>query len=435
MKIEPASALGWAAALLVVSAFFAASEAGLLGTSLPRLRNLAEKGGWTARAALWMTRRRTVLLTVTLVGVTASRYFAEQIATEASLRWDPVLGPIVAAVAMTLVVLIFCEAIPIQLAARAPEAVVMRASPAIATVAIVLSPVLIVLWALSRTLLWVMGIRKGQTEHRVSEEHLRAIIDVGTAQGVLGEQERLMLHRILDFEDLTAGEVMTPRTELTAVEAGTPLGEALRMGLESGHSRLPVFRETIDNVVGIFHLKDAVEYARSQELAGPVGQVAREATFVPDSLPADVLLKQMQAGRRTASIVKDEYGGTAGIVTLEDLVEELVGAIEDEYDTGEQPEVQEVAPGEWSCDGGANLHQVEEAAGVTLPEGPWDTIAGFVLSLAEQVPSEGDAFVWEQFEFQVTKMDDTRIERVLVKRKDMKVKRDGTDMKEDSPHG
>jgi CBS domain containing-hemolysin-like protein len=417
VDIEPATAFEWVAVLLVVSAFFAASEAGLLGTSLPRLRNLAEKGGWTARTALWMVRRRSLLLTVTLVGITASLYFAERLATEAALRWNNVLGPVVVAVAMTLVVLVFCEAIPIQLAARAPEAVVMRGAPILAVVSAVLSPVLAVLWALSRSLLWLMGVRRGQIEHRVSEEHLRAIIDVGTAQGVLGEQERLMLHRILDFEDLTAGQVMTPRTELVTVDADTPLGEALQLGLESGHSRLPVFRETIDNVVGIFHLKDSVQLARRGDLAGRVGDLAREAAFVPDSLPADVLLQRLQAARRTAAIVKDEYGGTAGLVTLEDLLEELVGAIQDEYDTGEQPEVQEIAPGEWSCDGGANLHAVEEVTGVQMPEGPWDTMAGFILSLAEQVPAEGDVVEWGPFEFTVAAMDDTRIERVLLRRK------------------
>lgn len=243
------------------------------------------------------------------------------------------------------------------------------------------------------------------------------MIEVGSQQGAIPEPEREMLRRILDFGDLTAGEVMTPRTDLIAVEKDASIVEAVRLGLETGHSRLPVYSETIDNIVGILHLKDCLPYLRNGQTDIRAGAVARPALFVPETLPADVLLRRLQQAGRTVAIVKDEFGGTAGMVTMEDLLEEIVGSIQDEHDAGEQPEIVQIAPNQWLCSGSANVPTLEVKMGITLPEGPWDTVSGLIIHHLGRVPAVGEKVAVNGVEFEVVKMDGTRVEQVKVARR------------------
>lgn len=404
-------------ALLIASFVFSASEAAFLGAGIARVRQLAEQGDWRARLAEWMLRRRAYVLAVALIGITASNYSAERLATQVAVGYHVVWGPIVAVAVMTTVVVLICEILPIHLAARVPEIVATRAAPLLVAASVVLAPAVVVLWSAGQLMLRLMGLRQAQVRQRVSEEHLRALIDVGTAQGALDEDERLWLHRVLNFGDLTAGQVMTPRTDLVAVPAEASAGEALRLGLDTGHSRLPVYEGTIDNVVGLFHLKDALPLARAGNLDQPVRAVARPALFVPDSLPADELLRRLQSARRTAAVVKDEFGGTAGLVTVEDLLEEIVGSIQDEYDAGEEPEIVSKGPNEWVCSGLAKPQALEEATGVELPQGSWDTVGGFIMSLIEQVPKVGDQVTWGPLELTVAEMDDAKLEKIIVRKR------------------
>lgn len=416
MESSTAGDLPGVAALLVISALCSASEAGLLGASLSRVRRLVEEGDWRARLVAAMLRRRGAVLAVVLLGITASNYTAERLAIEAAIKIDPVLGPTVAAILMTIVVLVFCDVIPIHIGARAPEDTALRLSPFLAVVSVALAPVVLVLWVASRGVLWLMGMRPGTEAPEVSEQQIRAIIDAGEAQGVLDEGERLMLHRALGFADHTAGQVMTPRTEVVAVEVGTTIGEAMRLSLDAGSSRLPVYRERIDDVVGVFYVKDAVPYARANALDRAVEEIARPALFVPDSLPADDLLRRLQAAGRTVAIVKDEFGGTAGIVTVEDLMEEIVGAIQDEYDVAEKPEVVQVAPDQWLCSGLANPHLVEETTKVDLPDGEWDTLSGVIIAELGRLPAVGETVTVGRLELRVERIHGTRVDSVHVRR-------------------
>jgi len=416
VESSPAGDLWGVAALLIASALFAASEAGLLGASLSRVRRSAEEGDWRARIVEFMLRRRGATLAVVLFGITASNYTAERLAVQASLSIDPVLGPTIAAIVMTIVILVFCDVIPIQIGARAPEETSARLSPFLALATVVLAPVIVILWAVSRVVLFLMGDGLASSSPELNEEQLRAMIDAGEAQGVLDEGERLMLHRALRFSDRTAGQVMTPRTEIVAVEEGTPVREALELSLEEGSSRLPVYRERIDDVTGIFYLKDAVPYCRRGQLDLPVEQIARPPLFVPDSLPADELLRRLQSAGRTMAIVKDEFGGTAGLVTVEDLLEEIVGAIQDEADLAEQPEILQVAPRQWLCDGLVNPHLVEEAVGAELPDNDADTLSGLIIAELGRLPEVGETVVLGRLELRVERIRGTRVESVRVQK-------------------
>jgi putative hemolysin len=408
--------LAGVAALLVTSALFTAGEAGLLGASLSRVRKLAGQGDRAARLVEAMIRQRGAVLAVVLLGITACNYTAERLVIEIALGINSVWGPLVAAAVMTVVVLVFCEVVPIQIGAKAPEDTARRIAPFIFLAAILLAPLVAGLWLISRGVLWLMGVRGRLEEAEVSEQYLRAIIDASEAQGVLDEGERLMLHRALGFADRTAAQVMTPRTEVVAVEVGTSIGEAIRISLKSGSSRLPVYRERIDNVVGVFYLKDALGQARAKALNQPVETIARSALFVPDSLPADQLLHRLQTAGRTLAIVKDEFGGTAGIVTVEDLLEEIVGAIQDEYDAAEQPEIMQVGPDRWLCDGLASPHLLEETTNVELPPGEWDTVSGVIIAHLGRLPRVGEVVRVGRLELGVERIFGTRVERVHVRK-------------------
>ncbi|NPV47437.1 MAG: HlyC/CorC family transporter [Armatimonadetes bacterium] len=400
--------------LLIISAFFSGSEAAFLAVSRTRVRQLEEEGRPGARLLHFLLRRRPLVLTTLLLGITLSNYTAERLATGLAVEHlDPRLGPLVAVVVMTTVIIVCCEVIPIHFGARYPEALARVASTVVAPVALLLSPLVMSLSVLSRGLLHVLGVRTGSLLPGISEDHLKAMIEQSEEQGVLAAGERRMMHGVLDFGEQTVAQVMTPRPDMVCVEAREPLAEALRLGLESNHSRLPVYENTPDDIVGVLYLKDLLPYVLTDELDRECRVVARSVHHVPETLPANELLTQLQHQHRTLAIVKDEYGGTAGLVTIEDLLEEIVGDIHDEYDT-EEPEIVVVGPGEFLCDARVALHQLEDAVSEELPTEEYDSLGGLVLDLAGRIPAVGEVFRWGRLRFEVTAVTGPRVEQVRV---------------------
>ncbi len=392
--------------LLIISAFFSGSEAAFLAVSRTRVRQLEEEGRPGARLLHFLLRRRPLVLTTLLLGITLSNYTAERLATGLAVEHlDPRL--------MTTVIIVCCEVIPIHFGARYPEALARVASTVVAPVALLLSPLVMSLSVLSRGLLHVLGVRTGSLLPGISEDHLKAMIEQSEEQGVLAAGERRMMHGVLDFGEQTVAQVMTPRPDMVCVEAREPLAEALRLGLESNHSRLPVYENTPDDIVGVLYLKDLLPYVLTDELDRECRVVARSVHHVPETLPANELLTQLQHQHRTLAIVKDEYGGTAGLVTIEDLLEEIVGDIHDEYDT-EEPEIVVVGPGEFLCDARVALHQLEDAVSEELPTEEYDSLGGLVLDLAGRIPAVGEVFRWGRLRFEVTAVTGPRVEQVRV---------------------
>lgn len=361
--------------------------------------------------------RRPVILTTLLLGITLSNYSAERLATLVSLRaMDPQWGPVVAIVVMTIVVIVCCEVIPIHFGARYPEKVARWASIVVLPVATVLMPVVVVLSLVSRGLLYLLGVRSGSLLPGVSEDHLKAMIEQSEEQGVLEAGERRMMYGVLDFGEQTAAQVMTPRPDMVCVEAEDPLAEALRLGLEHNHSRLPVYDETPDDIIGVVYLKDLLPYVMTDDLDRPCRVVARSVHHVPEALPVNEVLEQLQRQHRTLAVVKDEYGGTAGLITIEDLLEEIVGDIHDEYDEGEVAEIVPLGECDWRCEARVALHQLEEYVGEDLPTEDYDSLGGLVLDLAGHIPQVGEVFHWRSLELTVEAVSGPRVERIHVRR-------------------
>jgi putative hemolysin len=399
---------------LCASAFFSASEAAFLALSRTRVRQLRERGGISARLLSLQHRHRGIVLTVVILGITLSNYTAERLATLLAVSHYGVhVGPVVAVVVMTIVIIICCEVVPIQVGALASERLARIVAFVIAPLTLVLLPIVLILSFVSRGLLWVFGVRSGNMLPGVSEEHLKAMIEQSEEQGVVDAGERRMMHGVLDFGERIAAQIMTPRPDIVAVEAHQTIAAALQLGLQEHHSRLPVYENSTDNIIGILHLKDLLPYVVNGELDREVRRVARCAHHVPEYLAADDLLRQLQSRRAMLAVVKDEYGGTAGLVTVEDLLEEIVGDIADEYDV-EEPEITEVSAGELLCDARIGLHQLEAYVPGDLPSEDYESLGGLVLDLAGRVPAQGESFSWRGLTLTVEAITGPRLEKIRV---------------------
>ncbi len=400
--------------LLFASAFFTASEIGFLAISRSRVERMRESGTWVTRVVSYLHARRALLLSVLVLGITSCNYMAERIATGVASQWaGPSLGPLVALVAMTSIILVFCETTPMHWAAGNVERAVRLAGVPVYLLSVLLTPVVFVIATTARALLRLFGVRAAVVLPSLSEEQLKAMIETSKEQGGLEASERRMLRGVLAFGDQTVAEVMIPRRDMVCVEQTDPLQHALDVGIESHHSRLPVYDETPDDIVGVVSLKDLLPYLAAGEMEEPCKIAARPAYHVLESLPADIALRQLQGARQLMAIVKDEYGGTAGLVTVEDLLEEIVGDILDEYDQ-EEPEVLPVRPHEYVCDGGVSLRILGNYVQQPLPVTEFDSLGGWLLELAGRIPDAQQRFEVDGLELIVEQVTETRIRKVRV---------------------
>ena len=411
--LPPGAGLALIALFLGLQALFAASEIGFLAVTKARVRQMRDSGSWAAALVAILQQYRPVVLTALLIGITGSVYYAERVAANLAIgSLGPQLGPWVSVIGLTAVVLIVAEITPIQFAARSPERAVRFGALPMAVLSVVFLPVALVLSAFSAALSWVL--RRGRPEEPAyTEDELKTMIDDMAERGEYLPSQRRMLRGVLDFGDQTAAQVMVPRPDMVAVEADQPLRVAVDLMLQRKHSRLPVYEDTPDDILGILYAKDLLPHVRDGELDQPCRSAARPAYAVPETACVDDLLHHLQASRRVMAIVKDQFGGTAGLITMEDLVEEIVGAILDETDV-EEPEVVVVGPGELLCVGTVNLHELSNYLREKLPDDEFDTLSGFVRHLAEGVPEVGAQFPYGDLTLTVMAVHGLRVQRVRI---------------------
>ena len=249
---------------------------------------------------------------------------------------------------------------------------------------------------------------------QVSEEELLAMAEAAEASDAIEPEERELIGQIIEFGDTVVREVMVPRTDTVAMSDQQTVGEAIGIVIEHGYSRVPVYAEGIDDVVGVVHAKDLMRAERDQGEDSPAVAVARTPRFVPETKRIALLLREMQAEKFHIAIVVDEYGGTAGVVTLEDLIEELVGEIVDEFDV-EEPMIERLAPGTVRVNGRVPIDELSEVLAAPLPNGDWDTVGGLIFNTLGHVPEEGEILVMDGWELLVERVTGRRIARVIVK--------------------
>lgn len=397
--------------LVIMSAFLALSETSLVRTTKAKALSLQEEGRRGARLLLKLVERpesflNPVLLLVllcqlvaaTLVGVVAGHLFGA-------------LGVAIATIFEVVVIFVLAEAVPKNWAVRNPERAALLAAPIISVI-LRFPPVRLLSGALIglANLILPGGVHRGSY---VTESELLALADVAVEEAVIETEERALIHSIIEFGDTVVREVMVPRPDMVAVEATERVENAIEVAMRAGVSRMPVYGENFDDVTGIVFTRDLVQADRDGMSSVQVRQLVREAHFVPETKHVAELLREMQAQKYHMAIVVDEYGGTAGLATLEDLIEELVGEIVDEYDL-EEPVIEPLANGAFRVSARMSLDELNELLAAELPEGDWDTVGGLVLGLLGHVPAEGESADVDGHRLVAEKVQGRRIGRVRV---------------------
>jgi CBS domain containing-hemolysin-like protein len=401
--------------LTAVAAFLAAAETGLTRMSRARAIHLAEEQRRGAAQLLRLVEQPARFLNLVLLLVLVVQVFATALFTSVLSRLvGGGLGVAIAATVMTILTFIFAEVAPKTYAVQQTD----RAALAVAPVVYVLTR-LPVLGPLTRLLIGIgnvvtpgKGLKSGPF---VSEEEIRAMVDEAERGAVIEEEEREMIHSIFEFGDTILREVMTPRPDMVAVPVSTSLQEVLELILRSGYSRIPVYQDDIDNVVGLAYAKDVLRRLHDGQADKPLADILRPAPIMPESMKAAECLREMRRRKSHMVIVIDEYGGTAGLVTIEDLLEEIVGEITDEYDQ-EDPNVEPLPDGDYRVNARLGIDEVNELLDVQLPSTEWDTIGGLLINLVGGVPREGQELEFQGLRLTAERVQGRRIGRVRIRR-------------------
>ncbi len=401
--------------LILCSAFFSASETALFAANRVVLRQRRAQGDRRAATANALLSQASELLTTLLAGNTLSNVGVSVIATSIAFSLMGRGGEWAAFLATALVLLIIAEIAPKTLAARYADRLVLIVAGPISALMRIFTPLIRVLSLVATALVRPFGGHITPRAPLVTQEQLRFLVQVGEEEGVIEQEEREMIHSVFEFGDTVVREVMRPRVDISAVPADATLNRALALMTERGHSRLPVYEGTIDHVLGVVYIRDLIPALRHGRLDQPVSELKRPPFFVPESKKVDELFKEMQQKRVSMAIVLDEYGGTAGLVTVEDLLEEIVGEIQDEYDLEEKP-IQLVDDRTAVVNARIHLDEVGELLGVRLPQDEVDTVAGLVYSLFGRVPTPGETIALPGIELRVEKTLGQRITRVRITR-------------------
>jgi CBS domain containing-hemolysin-like protein len=410
--------------------FFALARSALINIRRHRLIELEQKGVASAAAIKNLTDNSSRFLATAEVGALLSLVFAAGVAGVAFSRglaqriasaWPGVMSDsIVYAVAFALTMFITAlflfvvgRLVPEAIAVRYTEPIALRLVLPMQVVGALLTPLVRIAVVLSNWLSIPFGGQKRESTTLVTEEELKTMVDAGQEEGLIEQGEKQMILSVLDFGDTVARELMVPRIDIVALDADTPFDEAVLEVVKAGHSRIPVFQESIDHIVGVLYAKDVLR-ALADNRKPALTQLLRAVSFTPESKKVNELLAELQKSRVHLAIVVDEFGGTAGLVTIEDILEEIVGEIQDEYDV-EEPDVVPLADGTgYMLDAGINIDDVNELLGITLINEDVDTLAGFIYDHLGKVPDIGDTVRQDGFVMEVTSVRDRRILKVKV---------------------
>jgi len=394
--------------LFVLSAFFSGSETALMSMDRLRVKYLAEKNRPGARKLADLLERPEGLLSAILVGNNLVNIMVSVFATTLFIQLFGQRGELMTILVLTPLLLVFSEVCPKTYAANYPEKLSF----------IVLRPIRLVMWLL-RPVTWMVGgisslltrfLRSEEPRPLISEDEIRSIIQFGEHAGVVAKDKRRMLHGVFDLSEIRVRDVMVPRTEVIGIEVGASFSEVVKLAATARHSRFPVYEGDLDRVVGVIHSKEILSYLDRPEEFSLAG-LARPPFFVPEAKPIETLMQAFRRKHVHLAVVVDEYGGVEGICTLEDIVEEIVGEIQDEYDEDEIL-VTSLGPDHYLVDGSTALRYINRRFGLNLSAEHVNTLAGFLLHELGSIPEEGDVCESEGVSFTVQLVEDRRIEKI-----------------------
>lgn len=410
---------GIACILLLLTSFFNAAEVSLLSVNKLRMRTLAEEGSRRAKRVLKLSENPskylpvfTLCITVSvisggsLVGFLADSVFQGNKFYELAIAGSTLLWAVL--------VIIFGEIIPKSVASSYPNFFAMNmAGPSQALVWLV-SPVVRIFTRFADILMKPFNIVFKVHSQVVTEEEIKMMVSVGEEEGVLQEEEKEMIHSVIEFGDTIVREIMTPRVDMVCAEQNSSLDDILNIILTHGHSRIPVYEETIDKIEGFVHAKDIMRYFSGNHEEFNLSSSVRPILMVPETKKVSDLFHEMRKAKMHMAIALDEFGGTSGLLTIEDLLEEIVGEIQDEYDA-EEPAYQKIDANSAVVDAKLNIEEANELLQIHLPaEEGFDTVGGFIYSHLGHVPSEGEKMKWGNVQFSVEKVNGNRISKIRI---------------------
>ncbi len=421
--------------LIIINAFFAMSEIAIISLNDSKLRIMAEEGNVKAKRVLQLVESPSAFLSTIQIGVTLAGFLTS--ASAAQSFSEPLSGWISSLFGLsdvpawlsgvsTIIVTVIISYFSLVLGELAPKRIAMQCSEKISfkVVGILLffkramKPFVIFLSFSTNLIVRLLGFDPNASEEEVTEEEIRMMVDAGEEKGVIEESQKEMINNIFEFDDIVAADVMTHRTELECVDINDSVEDVIKIAMAKGYSRIPVYEDEVDDIRGIIYVKDLLKYiGKSVPASFKISKIMREPYFVPESKRCGDLFNEMTEKHMQMVIVSDEYGSTAGIVTMEDLLESIVGNMQDEYDN-EEEDIERVSEDIFNFDGMTDTEEVDEVLGITLPDGEYDTIGGFIMSELGRIPQEDEKPVIEAegFRFTVEEMQERRIERVRAER-------------------
>lgn len=399
---------------LVLSAFFSAAETALTSLGKLKLKQLLEKGGKWKKAITFWVEEPNKLLTTILIANNVVNIGAAALTTALCISIFKHKGVGIAWGIVTLLILEFGEITPKILARQHAERISLLVIKPLKFLSFIFSPLIKGLMFMSRFTVKMFGGEIDKEGPFITEEEIRDLISVGEEEGILEEEAEEMLHSIFEFKDTKVSEVMIPRVDMVTLEANTSLNDFLDLVREKKHSRMPVYEDQIDNVVGIFYVKDLLNFW-GENKGIKAKDLMRHPYFVPETKKVSELLQEFQKKKVHMAIVVDEYGGVAGLVTLEDLLEEIVGEIRDEYDK-EEVLFKKLSDGSILIDAKMDIEEANEQLKIGIPEDGFETIGGFILDLLGKVPAQGEKIKYKNLEIVITEADEHSISKIKIKK-------------------
>lgn len=400
--------------LLIFSGLFSSAETSLTTVNIYKMKALAEEGSRRAKMVLKLMENPGKVLSTILIGNNIVNITASSLMTivVTKLFGSPAVG--IATGVLTILILIFGEITPKNLATIYSESFALFYAMPIKVLSVVLTPVIWLLDKLCNFIYWILRVDPNGMNKQMTESELRTIVNVSHEDGVIEGEEKEMITNVVDFGDSIAKDIMIPRADITMAPVDASYEEILDYFMEEQYSRLPIYEENKENIIGILHMKDLFFYQNRTEEAFSIREVMREPYYTYEYQKTSGILEELRKNSVSITIVLDEYGAAAGMITLEDLLEEIVGEIRDEYDDYEEEIIKQIDENQYEVDGGAKIGDVNDALGLDLASEDYDSIGGYVIELLDHLPETGEAGQNERALFEVLEADKTRVERIRI---------------------
>ncbi len=405
--------------LLSASAFFSSAETALMTSNKLRMRNLADNGNKRAAKVLKVTENTDKMLSAILIGNNIVNLTASSISTTLTLK---IFGSKLVGIAtgiLTFLILVFGEITPKNVASKNAENMALSYIGVISFLVTLLTPVIFIVNTVAKFVISIFN-KNGDDNNAVTEEELRAMVEYSHEEGIIENEEKKMIVNVVDFGDTVAGDIMVPRVDMVMVDEKSSYEEILQVFREERYTRIPVYEETPDNVIGILNVKDFLLIEDKENFV--MKELLREPLYTYEYKKTSALMMDMRKTGANIVIVLDEYGITAGLITLEDMLEEIVGEIRDEFDADEDEGITKVSDLEYLIDGSTNLDDINDRIGLSLSSEEYESIGGLIMEKLGRLPVEGEIINFDNIVLTVKKMDHARIEKVCLKLKQPVVK-------------